>query len=533
MTLLKLPPEILLCVVDQLSCARDISSLSRAARCTSHIFQDALLRLAAQKADCPALHYAAKEDYRSNAEALLRYGTNVNAPFKSYTPLMIAARCGSESVIDLLLACEDLDINAKNPNGETALWFAAYAGNRSVVISLLRCKGISIDLADTCYELTPFAIAVTKGYGEVARDLLATGKINLNSRDRNGRTPVYHAIKSGDQELVSLLLFNREVDIDIRDLLHRTPFWYAVVNDNLLAAHLLLTRGADPNAPDLDRITPLNVAILRGHTPMLRLLLSRQEVDVAPKLDPGVLGVFCEAQPPVCLAAYKGNKQAVKMLLSRGADVNACDTLGSPLLHIAVQRVDPSMVKTLLRHRCLDVNKTSQDKFGLTALHEASRDGRLSMVNLLLSKEDIDINVRDVNGRTPLWWAARNNHPFIAKRLLAESGLDTNAASAGGSTPLHQAVNLGNRMLVLSLLAADTLDPNISTKDGLTPLGCAARNGDRKMIDLLLTREDTRISLCGLKLHSPLALAMAGGHYNLMFRLLCIALKARHIGQYV
>jgi ankyrin repeat protein len=61
------------------------------------------------------------------------------------------------------------------------------------------------------------------------------------------------------------------------------------------------------------------------------------------------------------------------------------------------------MVKTLLRHRCLNVNKTLQDKFGLIALHKASRDGHLSMVNLLLSKEDININIQDINGRTPLW----------------------------------------------------------------------------------------------------------------------------------
>ncbi|KAL2847255.1 ankyrin repeat-containing domain protein [Aspergillus pseudoustus] len=304
MNLLKLPPEILLCVADQLARAQDISSLARTARCTSHIFQDALLRFAAQKADCPALHYAAKENYRGNAETLLRYGTNINAQFKSYTPLTIAARYGSESVLDLFLACTDLDINAKNPNGETALWFVAYAGHRSVVIRLLRCKGISVDLSDTCYQLTPFAITVMKGHGEVARDLLATGKINLNTRDRDDHAPVYHAIKSHDQEVVSLLLFNREVDTDIRDLLHRTPFWYAVNNDNLLAAHLLLTRGADPNIPDLDRITPLKIAILRGHVPILRFLLSRQEVDVSPRLHPGVLGVFCEAQPPVCLAGY-------------------------------------------------------------------------------------------------------------------------------------------------------------------------------------------------------------------------------------
>jgi ankyrin repeat protein len=95
------------------------------------------------------------------------------------------------------------------------------------------------------------------------------------------------------------------------------------------------------------------------------------------------------------------------------------------------------MVKLLLRHRFLDVNKVTQGKFSFTALHEAASDGCLSMVNLLLTRDDINVNARDSHGRTPLWWATRNNHPFVAKRLLAERGLEINAASAGGSTSLH------------------------------------------------------------------------------------------------
>ncbi|CEL05840.1 hypothetical protein ASPCAL06953 [Aspergillus calidoustus] len=525
MRLFDLPPDVLLCITDQLDHARDVSSLARATRCTSGFFQDALLRFAAREMDSPALYYAAKENKRSTAEALLRYGACINAPWKTQTPLMIAAAYGSDSVLDLLLAYDDLNINAKNLNGETALWCAAYAGRRTAIIKLLRCRDIDIDVADTWYEWTPFAASIANGHFDIARDLLATGRVDLNARDKNHHTPLYHAIKSGDKEVVSLLLFNREVDIGVRDHLHRTPFWYAVRCGNSLVAHLLLTRGANPNTPDMDRIAPLNVAILKENMPMLRLLLGREEVDVSPKLDPGVLGVFCEAQPPVCLAAYVGNRQALKLLLYRGADVNTYDSLGSPLLHLAVRRVDSAMVKLLLRHRFLDVNKVTQGKFSFTALHEAASDGCLSMVNLLLTRDDIDVNARDSHGRTPLWWATRNNRPFVAKRLLAERGLDINAASAGGSTSLHQAVNRGNRLMVLSLLAEDKLNPNIPTKDGLTPLACAVRNGDRNMVTLLLTREDIQVKFGGPESHSPIALAVAGGHYGVMFRLLCFTWK--------
>jgi ankyrin repeat protein len=79
--------------------------------------------------------------------------------------------------------------------------------------------------------------------------------------------------------------------------------------------------------------------------PILKLLLDREEVDVSPRLDPGVLGVFCEAQPPVCLAAYIGSKQVLKILLRGGTNVNAINSLGSSPLHLAVRRVDANMVR--------------------------------------------------------------------------------------------------------------------------------------------------------------------------------------------
>jgi ankyrin repeat protein len=82
--------------------------------------------------------------------------------------------------------------------------------------------------------------------------------------------------------------------------------------------------------------------------------------------------------------------------------------------------------------------------------------------------------------------------------------------------------------MVLSLLAEDKLNPNIPTKDGLTPLACAVRNGDRNMVDLLLTREDIQVKFGRPESHSPIALAVAGGHYGVMFRLLCFTCKAKY-----
>jgi ankyrin repeat protein len=42
---------------------------------------------------------------------LLRYGANVNSRLKTSSALIVAAVFGSESVLDLLLTQEDIDVN--------------------------------------------------------------------------------------------------------------------------------------------------------------------------------------------------------------------------------------------------------------------------------------------------------------------------------------------------------------------------------------------------------------------------------------
>ncbi|EAW21061.1 ankyrin repeat domain-containing protein [Aspergillus fischeri NRRL 181] len=68
---------------------------------------------------------------------------------------------------------------------------------------------------------------------------------------------------------------------------------------------------------------------------------------------------------------------------------------------------------------------------GYQPLLLAVRRGDSSMVKLLLSHKDIDVNKRDINakdewGTTPLWWATKSGHCSVVKRLLAESTLDLN-----------------------------------------------------------------------------------------------------------
>ena len=103
-----------------------------------------------------------------------------------------------------------------------------------MIVRLLQCKDIQVEEADSWHRMTPFATAIANGHLEAACDLLATGQVNLNTRDKNRHTPVYHAIRSHNQEAVTLLLLKKELDVDVQDHL-------AVRSVNLEIVRLLLS----------------------------------------------------------------------------------------------------------------------------------------------------------------------------------------------------------------------------------------------------------------------------------------------------
>jgi ankyrin repeat protein len=73
--------------------------------------------------------------------------------------------------------------------------------------------------------------------------------IEVNVRDRFGRTPLGLASTLGSTDIVKLLLEHR-ANADFPDSIGRTPLMLAVRNDHADAVAVLLKAGADPTATD-------------------------------------------------------------------------------------------------------------------------------------------------------------------------------------------------------------------------------------------------------------------------------------------
>lgn len=136
----------------------------------------------------------------------------------------------------------------------------------------------------------------------------------------------------------------------------------------------------------------------------------------------------------LCEAAAKGDQELVKVLLKKGADVNAKDTKGMTPLVYAVAGGYERIVKTLLDGGA-DVNAIAND--GRRALYVAVARGDSGIVKLLI-KSNADVNVKDGHGSTVLHTAAVWNRQEIAEMLI-EAGADISLLDGEGRSALDLA----------------------------------------------------------------------------------------------
>ena len=153
-------------------------------------------------------------------------------------------------------------------------------------------------------------------------------------------------------------------------------------------------------------------------------------------------------RPVVIDAVRNADKEALRALVQRKADVNAAEADGTTALHWAAYLDDLEGGDLLIR---AGAKVSAATDLGVTPLWTASLNGSDAMVRRLL-KAGADPNAALVAGETPVMVAARTGNPSVIEQLLAK-GANPNARGARGQTALMWAVSEKHPDAVKVLLA--------------------------------------------------------------------------------
>jgi ankyrin repeat protein len=281
--------------------------------------------------------------------------------------------------------------------------------------------------------------------------------------------------------------------------------------------------GAKVNGRDEEKRTPLYLAAKNGLLEPVRLLLER-----GAKVDARFEDEWT-SETPLHVAARAGHREIVELLLKHHAEVDALNRQDTTALHIAAAGGQREVAAALL-----DGGADLHGRGWLlksTPLHVAAEHGSVAVVELLLER-GAAIDDRRQDGRTPLHRALENAHPNVAELLVAR-GADVNARDVDDWTPLHVAVARG--LTTASLLLERGADVQARARGVVgmrrgyrdaTALHIAAAYGKPEMAELLFQRDRQLLGACDAWGKTPLHAAAENGHGECAERLLRLGADA-------
>lgn len=272
---------------------------------------------------------AAAKGEIATVKTMLAEGADINqrGSFHGETALISAARKGRTETVQLLLD-RGADMDATDDSGRTALTEAADNDHCDVIRALLN-KGADVNAKGTRYGGTALMMAAHVRRVDAVQLLLQNGA-DVNATDELGRTallwvalerPDYACSFRTRKDYFNVIEYIGDHPRDVR----------RIDRSEMKVVEALLKHGANPNVREgsvkvADEVafgrTPLYLAAWNGAESVVKILLDRG-ADVDAKTDGG--------WTPLMAAAYRSTKQhlqIVKDLLAHGADAQARDKDG-------------------------------------------------------------------------------------------------------------------------------------------------------------------------------------------------------------
>ena len=207
------------------------------------------------------------------------------------------------------------------------------------------------------------------------------------------------------------------------------------------------------------------------------------------------------SETPLMYACLNGGRlDIIETLIQNGANVEARDSSGATLLHIASRYSNQEITEFLLR--IIPVNVTNNNK--QSALMYACLDGgRLDNIKTLRRNGAV-IKSSDINGWTVLHFASCKSKQNVVEFFLNLNEISVNAPSSTNQTSLMHACLEGGRLDNIKTLIKAGADIKAKDNYGATVLHLASRDSKLEVVNFFLKQNKLSVNVTDNKNQTPL-----------------------------
>ncbi|OBS20434.1 hypothetical protein FPOA_06804 [Fusarium poae] len=408
---------------------------------------------------------------------LLQLGLKPN-PSKGITPHSMSYL--HSAVGDSRYGCTKLLIDAgasltyQNDSGKS-VFEHAIAWSSGEVIQLLLDSGARVDEIQTCGDM-PLGSAMFLGSFEATKVILSYRDYHEYFFHDPDKHPVNAATENGNQRCLELVLDQGFSPNNVTSS-GETALRTAIEKGRFDLCELLLQHGADPDLTPEGTRTPLIQAIFEGDLGMVKLLVEHKAAIDKREMPPDAGW----SRTPMHIAVDWKKPTIVEYLLQQGADPNARDSDGVPVIMAAADSGDADVVQWLLdKGSVTNLTSYSDER---TALQEAVPHPEVVRV---LLQHGADITTSNSESRTPLDFAISSNYLESVQIILEKCRDVLDLDSETIRQELCLAVVNGFTDVVGALLEAGA-DVNTVNEDGESLLMLAVKhNAESDMVCKIL-----------------------------------------------
>lgn len=256
----------------------------------------------------------------------------------------------------------------------------------------------------------------------------------------------------GNKRLVKFLIENCDLSPNVFDLDRNSPIMFAVKSGSVETVEYLLKKWAEINYVDALGVSPLLLATSKNHLKMVEILLKYEaNINIEDSYN----------QTPLFEAIKQNDVEIIDLLLAGGADIEHKNREGRTALMVSA--FDKSRIDAMKKILSFGANVNATDNLGKTALMHAINNNNGAMMDILL-KCGAEINTQDVLGNTPLMICAKRGNRE-GTRVLVAMGADVFSQNKNGQTAYDIARACGNTTCAEILAKAEKIYTQVASEN--------------------------------------------------------------------